>query len=63
MRQGRIGTGVGTRIEQLLTHLQTLNEADAASIDSERFTALAGEIDWAEHVLRHTLADPSGERP
>ena len=61
IHQGRISGRAGGRIEQLLTYLQTLTEVDAVPVDAERFTALAGEIEWAEQVLVHTLGPKSGD--
>ena len=58
---GRLSARAGQRLEEVVA---TLGEvaSGANEVDRARFTLIAAEVEWAEHVLSHTGGppDPSG---
>ncbi|GEM_PF-3290964 len=58
IRSGRISAQAGQRVGDVVVALREVAGAQPTEVDRQRFTALAAEVEWAEHVLSHT--SPTG---
>lgn len=51
---GQLGRQAGDRINDVIFALRQATIGDLVEVDRQRFTQLAAEVEWAEHVLSHT---------
>ena len=51
---GQLGRQAGERLNDVVLALRQATIGDLIEVDRQRFTQLAAEVEWAEHVLSHT---------
>ena len=51
---GQLGGQAGQRLNDVVMALRKATAGDLIEVDRQRFTQLAAEVEWAEHVLSHT---------
>lgn len=61
----RLSISAGERLDEIAVALQRVSSGgDDAPVDRGRFTRLAAEVEWAEHVLSHTASQGrAGQSP
>ena len=52
---GRLSAKAARRIGDVVLALREVAGAHQGEVDRQRFTTLAAEVEWAEHVLSHTV--------